>query len=243
MANYIRILFIILLSFVSGFSAGAIEEIPVEKSDSLMSDTIVSDTPEFYILESSNQNQSGKKDSEVNTSVMGKDYFKPDPKKATWYAIVCPGLGQIYNRSYWKLPILYGGMMTFTYLIGWNGRMYNDYHDAYHDILDADPETNSYLIFYPQYDGTQLWLQSTLKTKTNRYRRARDLSTFGLVAFYLVSVVDAFVDAHLYDFSVTDDLSMRIEPVINTYGIDGMGGVFDARQNSFVGIQCSIHFK
>ena len=137
-------------------------------------------------------------------------------------------------------------MMTFTYLIGWNGRMYNDYHDAYHDILDTDPETNSYLIFYPQYDGTQSWLQSTLKTKTNRYRRARDLSTFGLVALYLVSVVDAFVDAHLYDFSVTDDLSMRIEPVINTYGLDGingMGGAFDARQNSFVGIQCSIHFK
>ena len=208
-----------------------------------MSDTLVSDTPEFYVLESSNQVQSGKKSPEVNSTMMNKSYFKPDPKKATWYAIVCPGLGQIYNRSYWKLPILYGGMMTFTYLIGWNGRMYNDYHDAYHDILDTDPVTDSYLIFYPQYDGTQSWLQSTLKTKTNRYRRARDLSTFGLVAFYLVSVVDAFVDAHLYDFSVTDDLSMRIEPVINTYGMDGMGTAFDARQNSFVGIQCSIHFK
>ena len=168
------------------------------------------------------------------------DYFKPDPKRATWYALVCPGLGQIYNRSYWKLPILYGGILTFTYLISWNGGMYNDYHNAYHDILDDDPTTDSYLAFYPSYDGTQSWLQSTLKTKTKRYRRARDLSTFGLVAFYMVSVIDAFVDAHLYDFSVTDDLSLHWEPVINTYGL---GNTCDVQPTAMVGIQCTFQFK
>lgn len=169
-----------------------------------------------------------------------EEYFKPDPKRATWYALVCPGLGQIYNRSYWKLPVLYGGILTFTYLISWNGGMYNDYHNAYHDILDDDPATDSYLNFYPSYDGTQSWLQTTLKSKTKRYRRARDLSTFGLVAFYMVSVIDAFVDAHLYDFSVTDDLSFHWEPVINTYGL---GNSWDAKQSPVVGIQCSLQFK
>ena len=173
-------------------------------------------------------------------NVTAKDFFKPDPKKATWYAIVCPGLGQIYNRSYWKLPVLYGGMLTFTYLISWNGRMYNEYHNAYHDILDNDPATESYLSLYPEYNGTQTWLQNTLKTRTNNYRRSRDLSTFGMVALYLVSVIDAFVDAHLYDFTVSDDLSMHWEPVINA---NGLGNSLEARQQSVVGFQCCLKFK
>ncbi len=173
----------------------------------------------------------------------GKDdlYFKPDPKRATWYALVCPGLGQIYNRSYWKLPILYGGILTFTYFLGWNNRMYNEYHNAYRDILDNDPTTKSYEnLINSSYNGTQSWLQQTLKSKTNRYRRYRDLSTFGLVALYMVSVVDAFVDAHLYDFTVTDDLSMRVEPVINLYGMEGVTG--QTEQRAMVGLQCSFRF-
>ncbi len=169
-------------------------------------------------------------------------YFKPDPKRATWYALVCPGLGQIYNRSYWKLPILYGGILTFTYFLGWNNRMYNEYHNAYRDILDNDPTTKSYEnLINNSYNGTQSWLQQTLKSKTNRYRRYRDLSTFGLVALYMVSVVDAFVDAHLYDFTVTDDLSMKVEPVINLYGMEGVTG--QTEQRAMVGLQCSFRFK
>lgn len=169
-------------------------------------------------------------------------YFKPDPKRATWYALVCPGLGQIYNRSYWKLPILYGGILTFTYFLGWNNRMYNEYHNAYRDILDNDPTTKSYEnLINTNYNGTQSWLQQTLKSKTTRYRRYRDLSTFGLVAFYMVSVIDAFVDAHLYDFTVTDDLSMKVEPVINLYGMEGVTG--ETTQRATVGLQCSFRFK
>lgn len=169
------------------------------------------------------------------------DYFKPDAKRATWYALVCPGLGQIYNRSYWKLPILYGGMLTFSYFIGWNGRMYNEYHNAYRDILDNDPLTCSYETLVPNYTGDASWLQSTLKSRTNRYRRYRDLCTFGVVAFYLVSVIDAFVDAHLYDFTVTEDLSMRVEPVINMYCIGTTA--IEEPQSMVLGLQCSFSFK
>lgn len=167
-----------------------------------------------------------------------KEPFLPNPQKATWYAIVCPGLGQIYNRSYWKLPIVYGGVLAFTYLISWNGRMYNDYRNAYFDISDDDPTTDSYLDFSPNYKGTpeeKQKLTNSLKTKTTSYRRARDLSIFGSVALYVVSVIDAFVDAHLYDFEVSNDLSFRVEPVIENYSI------YSYRPS--VGVQCCLKFK
>lgn len=163
-----------------------------------------------------------------------KSAFKPDPKRATWYAIVCPGLGQIYNRSYWKLPVLYGGALACTYLITWNGRMYNDYRNAYHDIIDSDPNTNSYMTLFPSYDGSQSWLPNTLRSKMNSYRRTRDMSVFAVVMLYMVSAVDAFVDAHLYDFTVSDDLSLRVEPIINSYSTDD-------RSRSF-GFRCNITF-
>lgn len=168
--------------------------------------------------------------------VLSQAAFKPDPRRATWYAIVCPGLGQIYNRSYWKLPILYGGVLTCTYLITWNGRMYNDYRNAYHDIIDSDPNTNSYMSLFPSYDGTQSWLPNTLQTKMNNYRRTRDMSVFVMVMLYVVSAVDAFVDAHLYDFTVSEDLSLRVEPIINNYNWDNVN-----KEKTF-GFQCSITF-
>lgn len=162
--------------------------------------------------------------------------FKPNPRRATWYAIVCPGLGQIYNRSYWKLPILYGGVLACTYLITWNGRMYNDYRNAYHDIIDSDPNTESYMNLFPSYNGTQSWLPNTLHTKMNNYRRTRDMSVFAMVMLYMVSAVDAFVDAHLYDFTVSNDLSLRVEPIINSYSMD-----YVSKNRSF-GFRCNITF-
>ena len=162
--------------------------------------------------------------------------WAPNPSRATWLAVIVPGLGQIYNRSYWKLPVIYGGVLTCTYLITWNGRMYNDYRNAYHDIIDSDPNTNSYMSLFPTYDGSQSWLPSTLRSKMNSYRRTRDMSVFAMVMLYMVSAVDAFVDAHLYDFTVSDDLSLRVEPIINSYGTDYMN-----RSRSF-GFRCNFTF-
>lgn len=164
--------------------------------------------------------------------------FVPDPAKATWYALVCPGLGQIYNRSYWKVPVLYGGIVTLGYLIVWNGRMYNDYRNAYHDMMDNDPNTHSYESLVSGYTSSDAsWLQSTLKRKRDMYRRYRDMSIFGMAGLYLVSVVDAFVDAHLYDFTVSDDLSLRVEPVIRPY-LNGQ----ESMQPAVYGFQCSVTF-
>jgi len=164
--------------------------------------------------------------------------FMPDPGKATWYALVCPGLGQIYNRSYWKVPILYGGIATLGYLIIWNGRMYNDYGNAYHDIMDNDPFTNSYEpIFYNMPSSDLGWKQNTLRRKRDFYRRNRDMSIFGMAALYIASVIDAFVDAQLYNFSVSEDLSFQVEPVINNF-FDLQG----APNLNMLGFKCTINF-
>ena len=164
--------------------------------------------------------------------------FIPDSGKAIWYALICPGLGQIYNRSYWKVPILYGGIATLSYLIIWNGRMYNDYQNAYHDITDNDPFTNSFEPFFYNMPGTDLtWKQNTLKRKRDYYRRNRDLSIFGIIALYAVSVIDAFVDAQLYNFSVSEDLSLQIEPVINNFFY-----LKDTPNSNMLGFKCTINF-
>ena len=163
--------------------------------------------------------------------------FMPDPERAVWFALVCPGLGQIYNRSYWKVPILYGGIATFSYLIMWNARMYNDYRNAYHDFVDNDPFTNSYeAIFYNLPNADLGWKKNTLKRKRDYYRRNRDMSIFGMAALYLVSVVDAFVDAQLYNFSVSEDLSFQVEPVINHFFLK------DAPDSNMLGFKCTINF-
>ncbi|HOU67340.1 MAG: DUF5683 domain-containing protein [Paludibacteraceae bacterium] len=210
---------------------------PVFGQESKDSTIVVTESGNTFLL-----TDSTKADSVVVTTVKGPHVFKssfaPDPTRATWYALVCPGLGQIYNRSYWKVPIVYGGMCTLAYLILWNGRMYNDYKNAYHDIADNDPNTNSYERLISGYTNSDMaWLSSTLMRKRDSYRRYRDLSIFGMAGLYVLSVVDAFVDAHLYDFTVSDDLSLRVEPVINPY-LDGS----DYKPTSVFGFQCSVSF-
>lgn len=166
--------------------------------------------------------------------------FKPDPSKAIWYAAVVPGLGQIYNRKYWKLPILYGGAMGLSYAITWNGGLYRDYQKAYRDMLDDNPATESYLNVLPvgvEIDSSnKSYYTSLLKNKQDNYLRNRDLSIIGTVGLYLLSIVDAYVDAHLYDFDISPDLSLKVSPrtMPNPY-TDTLTGVS-------VGVSCSMRF-
>ncbi len=158
-------------------------------------------------------------------------FFKPCPNKALWRAAIFPGLGQIYNRKYWKLPIVYGGFMALTYAVTWNNKYYTDYSIAYRDLMDSNPETNSYLNFLPpgsdESSYSKEWLRSTFKRKNDYYRRSRDLSIIGMLGVYLVSILDAYVDAQLYDFDVSPDLSLHIEPTIvpQTQTNDNMVGL------------------
>lgn len=164
--------------------------------------------------------------------------FVPDPQRALWLSLVFPGAGQIYNRKYWKLPILYGGFLGCTYAFLWNQQMYRDYSQAYLDIMDDDPNTNSYLeMLPPRYDitGREEQFKKIFKNKKNYYRRYRDLSAFCFAGIYLLSVVDAYVDAHLSVFDISPDLSIRVEPaVIPQQGI--------GRTSHSYGMGCSLNF-
>ncbi|MBR1445616.1 MAG: hypothetical protein IJ586_00820, partial [Alloprevotella sp.] len=150
---------------------------------------------------------------------MPKPKFVPNPKRALWLAIVFPGAGQIYNRKYWKLPIFYGGFLGCTYALLWNQQMYKDYSQAYLDIMDDDPNTKSYMdMLPPRYDitGREERFKTIFKNKKNYYRRYRDLSVFCFIGVYLLSVIDAYVDAQLSVFDISPDLSMKVRPAVIT---------------------------
>jgi len=144
--------------------------------------------------------------------------FTPDPTRAVWMSALCPGLGQFYNRSYWKLPIVVGAFMGLGYATSWNNRMLTDYTKAYRDIMDNDPSTKSYMDFYPptvkEEDLDTTWLKNKLKSRRDYFRRNRDLCIIGIVGVYLIAMVDAYVDASLSQFDISPDLSVQISPTL-----------------------------
>ena len=166
------------------------------------------------------------------------EIFVPDPKRALWLSLIIPGAGQIYNRKYWKLPIIYGGFIGCTYALLWNQQMYKDYSQAYIDIMDDDPNTASYEKMLPlgySVQGKEEQFKNIFKHKKDYYRKYRDLSIFAFFGVYLLSVVDAYVDAQLSTFDISKDISMKFSPAIieqNKY----------INRNKAVGLQCSINF-
>ena len=144
--------------------------------------------------------------------------FNPDPSRAVWMSALFPGLGQIYNRRYWKLPIVIGGFMGLGYATSWNNGMLSDYTKAYRDIMDTDPSTKSYMDFFPpttkEEDLDKTWLTNLLRSRKNFYRRNRDLCVICMVGVYLIAMVDAYVDASLSHFDVTPELSIDVTPAV-----------------------------
>lgn len=167
--------------------------------------------------------------------------FVPDPVKATWLALVIPGGGQIYNKKYWKLPIFYGGFAGCTYALTWNNRMYKDYSAAYKDAVNGNWSSKSITDLLPANylrRTSTSQITSVLKNRKDLYRRYRDLSIFAFVGVYVLSVIDAYVDAELSNFDISPDLSMRIEPAVLGNSQAGTGSYKDKS----VGLQCSLTF-
>jgi hypothetical protein len=144
--------------------------------------------------------------------------FNPDPTKAVWYAALFPGLGQVYNRRYWKLPLIVGGYLGLAYATSWNNSMLTDYTKAYSDLLDNDPTTKSYMdLFAPNVSEESIsktWLQNIIKSRKNYFRRNRDLCIISMVGVYLLAMLDAYVDASLSHFDISPDLSMDLAPAV-----------------------------
>ena len=142
------------------------------------------------------------------------------PHRASMFAAVIPGLGQIYNKQYWKIPILVGGIGGVTYALSFNSERYSYYRNAYRDFIIRDPANKSYLeilegtfiteeLITTQYEQ---WFRDYLNNSRKRFRRYRDMSYAGVVAVYLISIIDASIDAHFYYFDISDNLSFLIEP-------------------------------
>lgn len=159
------------------------------------------------------------------------------PKKATIYSAILPGLGQAYNKKYWKIPIIYAGFGTIGYFIGWNNGFYNTYKLAYSDLTDDDPTTDSYLDleatqYYDLDDPTDFNnFKSGLSKQQDYYRRNRDLLIIGMVAFYGLNIIDASVDAHLFDFDISEDLTLNWQPAVKT-----------VEKQLVYGVNCTFNF-
>ncbi|MBQ3149094.1 MAG: hypothetical protein IJB87_07020 [Alistipes sp.] len=153
-----------------------------------------------------------------------------DVKKATTLSFICPGAGQIYNKSYWKVPIVIGGMVSMAYVIDWNTRGFRRYKDAYALRSDFDNNPGNYPDGVSKDEFQGRYSATYLKNLRDAYRRNRDLSIILTAAVYAIQIVDAHVDAHLKDFDVSDDLTVRLEPMFDyqylpMYGSNPVYGV------------------
>ncbi len=138
-----------------------------------------------------------------------------DVKKATTLSIICPGAGQIYNKSYWKVPIVIGGMASMVYVIDWNNRGFQRFKKAYALRADFDANPGNYPdgVSHDEFNGR--YSATYLKNLRDSYRRNRDLSIILTAAVYAFQIIDAHVDAHLKDFDVSDDLTVDLQPMFD----------------------------
>lgn len=173
--------------------------------------------------------------SEVDSIKIKKVVAVHSPRKATLYSAVLPGLGQIYNRKYWKLPIVYGGFVTLGYFINFNNELYVKYKQAYSDIIDNDPSTNSFKklnvnpIFFE--DAKLLQLTERLRIAKDGSRRNRDLVVISTAVFYALNILDASVDANFFNFDISDDLTINWVP-----------GPIICMDQKGIGLHCKITF-
>lgn len=137
------------------------------------------------------------------------------PHKAAIYSALIPGLGQIYNKKYWKLPIIYGATGIFIYAFDFNNTEYNKYKTAYTKMSNGEITT------FEGYSD-----KATLLRIRDSYLRNRDLNVIVLAAIYMLNIVDATVDAHLFDYKISDDLSLNVQPTVKrTYANQSTLGV------------------
>ncbi|MDP4186917.1 MAG: DUF5683 domain-containing protein [Bacteroidota bacterium] len=180
----------------------------------------------LLLSQSVGYSQSINKDSISQTQT---DTIQPknvhSPAKASLMSAILPGLGQAYNKKYWKIPILYGGIGTLIYYIRLNNREYNKYENSYIALTNPQPG------YSDAFNGTKS--SDELKFYKEYYRRWRDLSWIILSGTYVLNIIDATVDAHFFNFEISDDLSLKISPSI--LPIPNMA-------TPSLGITCSINF-
>jgi hypothetical protein len=162
----------------------------------------------LFILLLTSQHTSGQQiryDSIIPDSVMEKQH---SPVKAAVMSICLPGLGQAYNRKYWKIPIVYAGLGVLTYFIVTNAREYSTYKNAYLESVNNDT-TGQYQDLVNKYSSDDLL------NARDYYRRNLEVTCILTGVWYILNIVDAAVDAHLFTYNISKDLSLKVDPVLN----------------------------
>jgi len=149
----------------------------------------------------------------IKETVIEKEPYNPlSPAKAAFYSAVLPGLGQAYNKKYWKIPIIYAGIGAGIYFYSTNNKDYNRFRDAYKRRLAGFTDDE----FWGDGD-TPIISSDRLVDAQKSSQKDKDLSVVVAVAFYLLNIIDANVDAHLRQFNVSDDLSLKPNFEINPF--------------------------
>lgn len=221
---------------------------PLKETYDAMTDISMERTPELDALQTKMIRSNTKRQIYLGVTIASYIYFigdaavnyttndVSDVKKATTLACICPGAGQIYNQSYWKVPFVVGGFATLGYCIDWNNRGYQRFKKAYKLLAEyeANPEA------FPNGPTDEFrgrYSATFIRNLRNNYRRNRDLCIILTGAMYVLQIVDAHVDAHLKDYDISDDLSMNIEPMIDYTYLPTEGN-----HRPVVGFNMSINF-
>lgn len=221
---------------------------PLKRQYEAMTDVSMTRTPELDALQTKMIRSNTKRQLFLGVTIASYIYFIGDAalnyatndvssvKKATTLACICPGAGQIYNKSYWKVPFVVGGFATLAYCIDWNNRGFQRFKKAYNLLADYEQHPEKYPNG-PTDEFRGRYGSNFLKNLRNNYRRNRDLCIILTGGMYLLQIVDAHVDAHLRDYDISDDLSVNLEPMVNYTYVPTAGN-----HRPVVGLNMSLTF-
>ena len=172
----------------------------------------------FILISSENfaQTDSIKVDTESDTLIILEEEIiesecinTKNPTRAFLYSFVLPGLGQAYNTKYWKIPVVYSALGGVAFLFNYNNKQFNRYLTGLDELLRNKSDSTYAITIFT--DNPEI---ETIKQYKDKFRRNRDLSAVIFIAVYVLNFIDATVDAHLYDFDISNDLSFKIKPEI-----------------------------
>lgn len=211
MVDTLRLIIIILVLTIGIFPASGQETLPADSA------FVPADTAQIAAKVKS----AAQADTTIaKDSIRRKKIFEPNPKKSGMYSSILPGLGQAYNRQYWKVPVVYAILGTAGYFIGFNYNKYTEYRQAYIYAIDGDIGTKNKLS--EAYDA------QSLQRLQNNYKKDLDIIVLLTSVGYALQIMDAVASAHLRNFDVSRDITMQVKPMV---------------QNNFVGMGLVMNFK